>query len=493
MCGRRKQWWVPCVAAAVVPFLGCPLRAGESQEAGAETEAAAEFQRPAFDVLRFREDWSDARGLGAASAPDLWDPIKHVSLSDDGSIWASFGGQVRLRLEHWENFDFGGAGTRDDTFLLTRVRAHADVHVGPHLRVFVEGQSALSTDRDLPGGRRTLEVDELDLQNGFVDLRIPVLDDRGTFTARIGRQELLFGKQRLVSPLDWANTRRTFDGVSGILDLEHCTITGFWTRTVPVQKYDFNDQDANADFFGIYATGQTPVEDVKLDLYWLALDRDSAAVPGGGFNGTTGSEQRHTLGGRVFGPAGNSGLDFDVEGAWQTGEVGPQDINAFMVAAEVGYTLADCPATPRLHLGFDYASGDGSPGGDVQTFNQLFPLGHAYFGWIDTVGRQNIIDLTPGLSFTPLERMKVQLVGHLFWRADDSDALYNAGGAVVRPGGASGASEVGSELDLLVKYQFDRHLEAYFGYSHFFAGEFIKDTEGDSDIDFLYLILQYTF
>jgi hypothetical protein len=28
----------------------------------------------------------------------------------------------------------------------------------------------------------------------------------------VGRQELLYGAQRLISPLDWANTRRTFEG-----------------------------------------------------------------------------------------------------------------------------------------------------------------------------------------------------------------------------------------------------------------------------------------
>jgi hypothetical protein len=29
---------------------------------------------------------------------------------------------------------------------------------------------------------------------------------------RVGRQELLYGSQRLISTLDWANTRRTFQG-----------------------------------------------------------------------------------------------------------------------------------------------------------------------------------------------------------------------------------------------------------------------------------------
>ena len=73
------------------------------------------------------------------------------------------------------------------------------------------------------------------------------------------------------------------------------------------------------------------------------------------------------------------------------------------------------------------------------------------------------------------------------------DALYNAGGAVVRPGSASDERFVGSELDLLVKYEFNRHLMGMFGYSHFFAGDFIEDSGADKDIDFVYASLQFTF
>ena len=47
----------------------------------------------------------------------------------------------------------------------------------------------------------------------------------------------------------------------------------------------------------------------------------------------------------------------------------------------------------------DIASGDDDPtDGDLETFNQLFPLGHAYFGYIDVIGRQNIIDVSPTVS-----------------------------------------------------------------------------------------------
>ena len=51
---------------------------------------------------------------------------------------------------------------------------------------------------------------------------------------------------------------------------------------------------------------------------------------------------------------------------------------------------------------------------------------------------------------------------------------------------------MGAELDLFVSYNFTRHLLGYAGYSHFFAGDFIRRTGPSEDSDFVYLALQYT-
>ena len=82
---------------------------------------------------------------------------------------------------------------------------------------------------------------------------------------------------------------------------------------------------------------------------------------------------------------------------------------------------------------------------------------------------------------------------HLLWPAEETDAMYNAGGGVVRPGGLGVDDEVGAELDLTIKYKFDRHLTGFFGYSHFFAGDFIQESGASEDIDFVYVQLQYVF
>ena len=148
----------------------------------------------------------------------------------------------------------------------------------------------------------------------------------------------------------------------------------------------------------------------------------------------------------------------------------------------------------------DVSSGDRDPGdGDLGTFNQLFPLGHAYQGYIDLVGRQNSINLPPGVEVTLVSERrhvkKLSLRGdyHFFWRQSTDDAVYNDASAVFRADLGSDARYVGREIDLFLNWQVDRHLNAYLGYSHFFAGDFLEETGPSEDIDFLYAAVTYTF
>jgi hypothetical protein len=64
---------------------------------------------------------------------------------------------------------------------------------------------------------------------------------------------------------------------------------------------------------------------------------------------------------------------------------------------------------------------------------------------------------------------------------------------VLRPGTDTTARYVGAEIDLLANYPFTRHLLGYVGYSHFFAGDFIRKTGLGRDSDFFYTALRYTF
>ncbi len=471
---------------------GTPIRDAGGGEARAITcalhaSSVSAHERPKYETVRYDEDWS----VLAASVDkrDFFDPMKCIPLTADGAIWLSLGGQIRERAEGWRNFLFGASTPKkNDTFLLSRFRGHGDLHLGKYLRLFGELKSALSTRRDLTGRRRPLDVDTLALQNGFAELDLPLGNDRGA-NLRLGRQEMTFGAQRLVSPLDWANSRRTFDGVTATVHAAGWRATGFWTRPVRIRKHIANDHLHSVEFYGVYAVGSVPRTRQGLDLYWLGLQQD---MPTAG-NGTTGRVDRHTLGGRVYGKLLGTSASFDLESAIQIGEVGDENIFAGMVSMTVTIPIAHAFWSPKVSAGFDYASGGGGGGGEVRTFNQLFPLGHAYLGYIDVVGRQNIIAGHAGLVVSPIKKSAVAATLHSFWRAAEDDALYNAVGGVVRPGSASNSMHVGTELDLTATYEVNPHLIALVGYSHFFAGSFIRNSGPADDVDFGYLQLTYTF
>jgi len=84
----------------------------------------------------------------------------------------------------------------------------------------------------------------------------------------------------------------------------------------------------------------------------------------------------------------------------------------------------------------------------VETFNQLFPFGHYFLGYVDAVGRQNSVDFSTGVTIKPREKWSANLDAHFFFRADDDDALYNAGGVPIRSRGVDDSDEVGAELAL---------------------------------------------
>lgn len=437
--------------------------------------------------LRHREDWSGYRGMDT-SAGDWTDRIKFVALNDDGTNYVTFGGHYRTRFENWKNNNFSlpPGVSHSDSFSVTRALVHSDFHFGDDLRVFLELKTAQATDRDLPGGRRGLDMDTFAIQEVFVDYKID-LGDGADLTLRPGRQKLAFGKQRLVSPQLWGNTLRQWQGGSAILNVGKWNITGFVTDFLPVDKTESNTT-ADIEFWGLYGTRKMGNSGLMLDAYLLNLSRPTVTI-----NGTTGEEDRLTLGARLGGPIENSAVDFDLEVAFQTGEVGSEDISAHMVASQIGYTFKSWSMKPRAFVGFDLASGDDTAGGKVGTFNQLFPLGHGYLGHTDAIGRQNSVAFSAGVKAKLMPKLSCLLAYHNFRLDSTADALYNPGSGTTVAGGTSSSSDIGSELDLAFSYTASRHANISFGYSHFFAGDLLSDAGPGDDSDLVYCALLYTF
>jgi hypothetical protein len=442
--------------------------------------AQMDYGPSSYSIERWDEDYSYLRERSARTDP--FDAIKYVPLGRSGDDYLSFGGQARERYDYFNNLNFGEGPQDEDGFRLTRLLAHVDAHFGPNVRAFLQLDSSLANDRF--GGPRPGDADDFDIQQAFADVKL-ALGDSASATLRVGRQELIYGAQRLISPSDWSNVRRTFDGAKVSFEFSQDALDVFWVRPVVVDKSHFNSDDAHTWLAGIYNVTSLPQvlpgARSKLDLYLLALER-------AGSSENASASDTYTLGTRFHATPGP--WDFDVEVDGQFGHVESSAIGAWAVAAEGGYTFQGVPTTPRAALGVDVASGSASA---AHRFNQLFPPQYLYLGHMYVVGRQNLIDLHGGVTAHLTRDITLDVAEYLFWRQNTHDALYNLSGGVVRAGDGSTAAAIGNEFDAVVNWEINRHLSAYVGYAHFFAGPFLRRTGPHSDIDFLYAAVTFTF
>lgn len=417
--------------------------------------------------------------LLATAPPALAQQTDPVRVGLGRSVSVGIGGQLRERYEAWDGFNFSAPATADhqDDFLLTRALVHGRLSLGERATAFVQIKSSLATYRSLLGGRRAIDVDELDVQQAWAELR---LGGGARSMLRVGRQDLALGRERLVSPLDWVNTRRTFEGAQVLLSGLGGGLRAFVMRPVRVFQYAANEGDTLQWIAGLYQTVARGTRGRAVDVYYFHNVNDAAA-----FNGTAGREVRSTLGGRLY-TRGQSRWDYDVEGAVQFGTLGGQDIRASMVSAQVGLNVPTLPGAPRFNVGYDFASGDDQSGGDVGTFNQLFPLGHAFLGYIDIHGRQNVVAVSGGVDAQAFGRVTVALTAHRFWRQSQADGLYGVAGGLTRGPGASLPTGVGSEVDLTLRWPAHRRVLFQTGYSRYFAGAFIEQSGPATDVAFGY-------
>src|SRR6185503_19633481 len=82
----------------------------------------------------------------------------------------------------------------------------------------------------------------IDLRMAYADLGAAT----GRATVRLGRQELVFGEQRLVGHVSWANAARTFDGARATIRSKKLVVDAFATSVVRILP-DKWDQSGNGN------------------------------------------------------------------------------------------------------------------------------------------------------------------------------------------------------------------------------------------------------
>lgn len=422
---------------------------------------------------------------GGAGAPPPEDP---AVLSDLAQM-ITIGGQIRMRYELRRPigyYDIPPGGFVNDhqvDIVSMRTRIHTGVKVAKNVDAFIQIQ-----DSRLWGDEEGVISDDqsLDLHQAWVEHRNFLTD---ILTLKVGRQELMYGDQRLISPLDWSNVGRAWDAIK----IHATPMEGFWVdgfvSIIPdvVPPATTGTGSSDRTFNGIYGSF-TQAEPLVLDVYVLNrryADRNFVAE-----DGNVSDLNDVTWG--VRGATTMNGFHAGAEGVIQMGHRSTDRVFAHAFAVETGYEMRDMDGLEAVgaEVEFTYGSGDNRPtDGDTETFDPLFPFGHFYQGHLDLFSWSNGQDLKAEVYVKPDERWKIAAAVHKLWLTERKDAWYDAGGNAIRrdPTG-SGGKDIGVETDLYAQVKATEYMNFWFGWSHFFPGYYVRNTGGrDIDMDWLFL------
>jgi hypothetical protein len=437
------------------------------------------------------------------------------------SAW-DFGVNIRFRDENRDNAGTTDAGSNwdfskrpvDDNqndYEILRVMPRVGYSV-PGLSFLVEGRSSYSFGDErynatAPGKALADDDGTIDFYQAYVqigDLK------QGPLQFKVGRQELNYGDQRILGSAKWLNNPRTFDAVKGTYKTDDISVDLFASSVVYIRNNHLNESNFQDALYGVYVTlpKVSSKETVETYLYshnvarGISTDDWSQVAAPLRFPG---AQDIYTAGVRVKSkPKAYGQIDYTVEGMYQFGNrtavfpgstvaaalTAPRlEQSAYALVAQLGYTLADQWAKPRVAVIYSYASGDKNPNDSMsQTFQNLFPSNHSLYGNMDMTGLQNMQDLRLSYSIKPLPTLSIALDAHLQYLANTNDFWYNAAGAprnvaTVAVGSGKGyrinpsySNELGQELDLTAGWSATKYALLEIGVSHFFRGDYVKQS-----------------
>lgn len=370
----------------------------------------------------------------------------------------SFGGQVRVRTEQSNpTAGYGAYSVGDATLLRTRLNMTAKP--GEGLVGFIQIQDSRTAGATAPGANPAATAPTTHVHQGYLDVNdlyaLPL-------HLRAGRFAMDYGGGRLISSLDWSNVGRSWDGLRLQYKADAWSSDLFATKIVEVAGQALND---DTTFVGLYNT-YSGLQGHAIDLYALELSSKTAG------NADT---NRHTLGVRAARTEG--ALKYSGELVWQTGKQAGSTIGAWAFAADGSYTF-DGEYKPQISGEYAFASGDKHPTDKRDSrFQPLYPFGHFYHGFADLQQWTNTHAFKVAIAAQPCKSTWGQFALHHFRLAQRADGWYSAGGTVLgRDANAVSGANVGTEADLHFKTKVRGALGLWYGYSHFFRGQFAKNT-----------------
>ncbi len=453
------------------------------------------------------------RSNSYATNPDS-DPPRYVrKLSEIGVdafkdvTWLEIGFEHRTRYEMRHNDIRHVEGGFDNPFFL-RNRAYFGIkEILDPLRFAVEFQDSRVYNHKFASTDQ--ERNSYDLINAYGELYFKKAlgeDDRGQnrpLRFRVGRMAYEVLDRRFIGRNEWRNTTNSFEGFRLNLGQQNnpWEVELFGLQPVKRLQTRFDEANEHLWVFGAIGHWRKWSDIITLQPYYMG--QKQTADPNG-FTATNRLDREiHMPSLRGYGKVGNL-LDYDLNFSYQFGTNGTQRHDAYGFTTEVGRSF-DYAWKPRLSTFYGYATGDRDPNDNVNNrFDRFFGFARPWSA-DHYVVYENIKSPKIRFDLQPTQKFGIEAGYTWFWLASSTDRLFDTfdGNISVTkdPGfnrdttGRSGDS-VGGAFEGRIRYQLTPRVNTVVGYTHFTAGDFVKNriaahpdhiAQRSGNTDFLYV------
>lgn len=397
---------------------------------------------------------------------------------------------LRERYQSFDNLNFNSTINANTSEFDSRLYVKLQADFGSRLSVCLQPQAVVITNHSKTGG--TQQFSQADFLQAYVQYKIT------GFGIRLGRQQLVYGDQRLLGSLGWKDVARTFDGArlmykGGPFAVDtfavHPADIATMTPSVALPQGKSLVTWEDRRLIGVYST-YTVAPKSGIDAYFINWHHNQHAAVGQG-------RSINTFGTRLF--SRWHGFNATAEAVFQRGDWAngiSQQASAYAVTA--GYTFDFW--TTRFGMEYDYSPGDDKRNPSTHK-NFVFPFhtNHMHYGEMDRFSWGNMKDLHFSLKTSPVEELTLIANAHLLYLAEARGDWLNVDGGGTLFAGAPSYTQTraGTEIDLKLVYTPDaiKGVKLVGLYGIFNPGAAVSERNGGrADVArFAYVTGQYAF
>jgi hypothetical protein len=434
-----------------------------------------------INILRYNDDFSNLKEKADKRG---FDKIKYINLGKKAFL--SVGGELRAQYQYFENQNFGDVPPTFEKVsvgqLWHRAMVHANLELSPKVRIFAQLNNTL---RQFNNNPLTPEIDqnELSLHQAFVEWK-----PKQNWTLRLGRQEMGYGNNRIITFREGPNTRLTFNAAIIKYHKNHRKIDLLAISPVVSMPGVFDDASLRTFIYGIYGSEAFFKSKIMADYYYLYFNSKDRQ-----YNFVGGQENRFVAGKRVYSQFPK--LNFEAEFTYQLGNFNTQNINASSFSIDVNYKLQE---QLKLVVGIagNYITGDKDRNDNtLNTYNLIYS--RPYYGLAAPIGSSNLENINPYFKVKPISKISVFGGVYFMQRNSTQDGTYSPGMAQVRPTPerlfASTKRSIGTQYALETTYQMDERNTFGLDLALFQPGAYTKETGAGKDIFYFSVRTQLRF